>query len=91
LHRAPVAIPQVAGASSCHHGRMAQWARRHGQLFAEWHLLGAASRGAVNRGQLVAACGENLGDEESMLERVDDESVIGNRCPACQGIALSRS
>jgi hypothetical protein len=53
-----------------------------------WHLLGAASRGAVG-GQFVAACGENLGDQEAMLERVDDESVIGNRCSVCQAIALS--
>lgn len=67
---------------------MTRWARRHGQVFAQWHLLGAASAGAVNRGLLMAACGENLGDEESMLERVEDESVVGNRCPACQGIAL---
>ncbi len=68
---------------------MAAWGRRHGQLFAEWHLLGDASTGAINRGQLVAACGENLGDQESMVERVDDESVVGNRCSACQDIALS--
>jgi hypothetical protein len=58
-------------------------------VFAEWHLLGAASTGAVNMGQLIAACGENLGDEETMLERVEDKSVIGNRCHACQAIALS--
>jgi hypothetical protein len=70
---------------------MALWARRHGQLFAQWHLMGAASTGAVNRGILTAACGENLGDEEAMLERVEDESVVGNRCPACQGIALAKS
>ncbi len=68
---------------------MAPWARRHGQLFAQWQLLGAPSTGAVNRGILTAAGGENLGDEESMLERVEDDSVIGNRCPACQGIALA--
>jgi hypothetical protein len=37
----------------------------------------------------MAACGENLGDEERMLEPVEDESVIGNRCPACQAIALA--
>jgi hypothetical protein len=52
---------------------------------------GPASAGAVNRGILTAACGENLGDEESMLERVEDESVVGNRCPACHGIALAKS
>ena len=67
---------------------MARWARRHGQLFAEWHLLGQASTGAINRGQFVAECGENLGDDEAMLERVDDESVIGNRCAACQDVVL---
>jgi hypothetical protein len=68
---------------------MTRWARRYGQVFAQWHVLGAAASGAVNRGQLIAECGENLGDEEGMLERVDEESVIGNRCAACQGIALS--
>ena len=68
---------------------MAAWARRYGQLSVQWHLLAKESQvGAVNRGLFVAACGENLGDEEGMLERMDDESVIGNRCPACQGIAL---
>jgi len=70
---------------------MSLWARRHGQVFAEWHVLGGASSGAVNEGQLVAACGENLGDEEAMIERVEGESVIGNRCHACQAIALSRT
>jgi hypothetical protein len=68
---------------------MALWARRHGQLFATWHLLGPASAGAVNRGILTAECGENLGDEERMLERVDEESVIGSRCSAWQGVALA--
>lgn len=68
---------------------MASWARRHGQWFALWHLLGAASTGAINKGFLTAACGENLGDEERAVERVEDESVVGNRCAACQAIALS--
>ena len=67
---------------------MNPWARRYGQLFAQWHLLGAASTGAINRGNLTAACGENLGDEEAMLERVDDDAMVGDRCPACQAIAL---
>ena len=70
---------------------MTRWARRHGQVFAQWHLLGAPSTGAVNRGLLTAACGENLGDEERAIERVEDESVVGNRCPACQGIALAQA
>jgi hypothetical protein len=60
-------------------------------VFAEWHLFGAASSGAVNKGQLLAACGENLGDAERMIERVEDGSVIGNRSHACQVIALSRT
>lgn len=67
---------------------MALWARRYGQLFAQWHLLGAPSTGAVNRGYFTAACGETLGDEERAIEQVEDESVVGSRCAACQGIAL---
>ena len=68
---------------------MRLWARRYGQLFAEWHLLADQQQvGAVNRGLFIAACGENLGDEEGMLERMEDEAVIGNRCAACKGIAL---
>lgn len=71
--------------------RHMDWARRHGQLFAEWHLLELAPQaGAVNRGMFVTACGESLGDEEFMLERVDAESALGSRCSACQGIALAR-
>jgi hypothetical protein len=68
-----------------------EWARRHGQLFAEWHLLELAPQaGAVNQGIFVAACGESLGDEEFMLERINEASAVGNRCSACQGIALAR-
>ena len=70
---------------------MNPWARRYGQLFARWHLLGAASTGAINRGNLTAACGEDLGDEEAMLERVDDDAMVDHRCPACQAIALDES
>jgi hypothetical protein len=83
----PRSLPPVVGV---YHAGMASWARRYGQLFAQWHLLGAATTGAVNRGILTAACGENLGDDEAMLERVEDTSVVGNRCAACQGIALTR-
>lgn len=60
------------------------WARRR-RLFAEWHLL-AVGRPAGRSVGVLAACGENLG--ESDPERVDDESVVGNRCAACQGLAL---
>ncbi len=74
-----------------YHRRM-DWARRHGQLYAAWHLLELAPQaGAVNRGMFVAACGESLGDEEFMLERVEDASVVGDRCPACREIALARN
>jgi hypothetical protein len=68
------------------------WARRHGQLFAQWHLLELAPQaGAINRGMFVAACGESLGDEEFMLERGEVEPAVGDRCSACQGIALART
>jgi hypothetical protein len=52
--------------------------------------MSTASIGAVNRGLLIAACGENLVDEERMVERIEDEAVVGNRCPSCQGMALRR-
>jgi hypothetical protein len=70
---------------------MNSWARRYGQLFAQWHLLGTASTGAINRGILTAACGENLGDEEAMLERVHVDAVVENRCPVCRAIAPAGS
>ncbi len=70
---------------------MDPWARRYGQLFAQWHLLGAPSTGAINRGILTAACGENLGDDEAMLERVGNDSIVDDRCPACEAIGLAES
>lgn len=65
---------------------MALWARRHGQVFAPWHLLGAATNERVNGATVTAACGQNLGHDASMLELVDFEWVIGYRCPACDGV-----
>jgi hypothetical protein len=65
---------------------MALWARRDGQVFAPWHLLGAASTEPVDKGTVTAACGQNLAHEVSMLERVDFEWLIGDRCPACEGV-----
>jgi hypothetical protein len=59
---------------------MTQWARRKGDFLAQWHLLGEPRRNS--RGIVVAACGSSLGDG-SDLERDDDESTVGNRCPAC--------
>jgi hypothetical protein len=40
------------------------------------------------RGGVVAACGTSLGDDWDKLERMDYESAAGNRCVACQGVAL---
>ncbi len=65
---------------------MSQWARRRGDLLAEWHLLGDPRQ--TNAGRVIAACGTNLGDDWSKLERDDDETIVGNRCAACQGISL---
>ncbi len=67
---------------------MTQWARQRGDVLAEWHLLGDPRQ--TNAGLVIAACGTNLGDDWSKLERVEDESVVGNRCAVCQGIALRR-
>ncbi len=65
---------------------MNRWARTRGDLLAEWHLLGEPRQNI--RGIVVAACGLSLGDDWTKLERMEGESVVGNRCAACQGIAL---
>jgi hypothetical protein len=65
---------------------MTQWARQRGDFIAEWHLLGEPRQ--TGAGVIVAACGLSLGEEWSRLERIEDECVVGNRCAACQGIAL---
>jgi hypothetical protein len=58
------------------------WVRKRGDVFAEWHLVPVVQPGIV-----TSACGLNLGDLW-LLEQVDEESVIGSRCSACQGYAL---
>ena len=50
-----------------------------------WHLPTLDPPKGPQRG-VVTACGENLGESELDWDR--DETVIGNRCPACQGVAL---
>jgi hypothetical protein len=67
---------------------MAEWVRQRDPL-AQWHLLDQpeARVGDMGRGVILAACGLSLGHELASLQR-DDGSVIGNRCPSCQGISL---
>ena len=65
---------------------MNQWARQRGDFLAEWHLLGEPRQTLA--GLIVAACGLSLGEDWSNLERDDDETIVGNRCAACQGIVL---
>ena len=62
------------------------WARRRDRFLDYWHLPTLERPKGPQRG-VVAACGENLGESE--LEWNRDESVIGNRCASCQGMALS--
>jgi hypothetical protein len=62
---------------------MSQWARERYNFAAEWHLLGRPCQ--MGAGVIVAACGLSLGEDPSKLDRIEDESVIGNRCAACQG------
>lgn len=61
------------------------WARQRDEVLAEWHLLGEPRQNS--RGLVVAACGLSLGDDWSKLERDDDETIVGGRCAACQGVA----
>lgn len=65
---------------------MTHWARQRDNFAAQWHLLGEPRQNV--RGLIVTACGTSLGDDWSKLEGDDDETVVGNRCAACQGIAL---
>ena len=67
--------------------RYSPWARRRDDFLAQWHLLGEPRQNV--RGLVLTAYGTNLGDDWSKLEQDEDQSVVGNRCAACQGIALS--
>ncbi len=49
-------------------------------------MLGEPRQNA--RGVVVAGCGLSLGDDEAHLELDPDETTIGHRCAACQGMAL---
>jgi hypothetical protein len=55
-------------------------ARQRETLLADWHLLGEPRQ--TVRGLIVAACGQSLGEDWTKLERIEDESVVGNRCAA---------
>jgi hypothetical protein len=67
---------------------MAEWSRKRGDDSAEWHLNVQPVTKAGMFVAYVAACGFSLGQDLEELEQVQDESVTGNRCPACQGAAL---
>jgi len=66
---------------------MTDWARRRDKPLDLWHLPTYDKPKPPQRG-VMAACEENLGESE--LEW-DHEPVIGDRCPACQGIAIASS
>ncbi len=78
----------IAALSGVYDADMSTWARRRDDLFAQWHLLGEPRQNV--RGLVVTACGTSLGDDWSKLERIEDESVVGNRCPSCAGEARRR-
>jgi hypothetical protein len=65
---------------------MARWVRQRGDALAQWHLL--PQRWQTPRGMVLARCGLSLGTDPAELERDDQETSIGNRCVACQGIVL---
>jgi hypothetical protein len=58
------------------------WVRKRGDVFAEWHLIPVVQPGTV-----TSACGLDLGDLW-LLEQVDEESVTGTRCSACQSASI---
>jgi hypothetical protein len=62
---------------------VARWVRKRGDVFGVWHLRGEPPLWAVDRGLFVAACGLPLGDRSARLERVDEDTMFGTRCPAC--------
>lgn len=65
---------------------MGRWVRKWGDDFGEWHLLGEPPLWAVDRGVFVGACGQPLGDTGNRLQRVEEATVIGGRCAACDGV-----
>lgn len=65
---------------------MARWVRKRGDVFGLWHLRGEPPLWAVDRGLFVAACGMPLGDRSGRLERVDEGTMFGSRCPVCDGM-----
>jgi hypothetical protein len=72
------ARPKPAGRSPT------RWARRRGDVLAQWHLL-EPQPWAADQGVFLAACGQSLGDQRHRLERLDGPAIDG-RCPACQAI-----
>jgi hypothetical protein len=70
---------------------MRRWLRPREEVLADqWHLVAVREleEAGAERGFILAACGLNLGSD---LEEVDGDSIVGNRCPVCQGIALEEA
>lgn len=66
-------------------GMANRWVRRRGEAIAEWHTIPPGAKSP--RGVVLAACGTSLGDDADNLEH-HDETLLGGRCAACQGIVL---
>jgi hypothetical protein len=68
------------------------WVRQPGSPLQPWHLVRPPEPGsdAPSRGLVLAACGLPLGLVDAELEHGDGAVVGGDRCSACQGLALAQ-